>query len=247
MGYGRRANSARASQLDILMPRTTGTASSRPQPIDFVYQHNQELANGARFLVLPTLEALESHWERIGHSMPFAAQGNCPGKRPLYLRPHEWIFAPTRPKLVEAVVRWKEMGIEPIWYDWKKENPEEYCYYFRERNATRLSRVSNGSWSQQDERNHLAAVARKNPDNFTGWWRLANLPYDQSHETWFSGLLDEPSDPRADTEAINTIFQHQTFIDWKHQSFDEVILMDATDVELELQDLRNSAKKLRRS
>lgn len=174
--------------------------------------------------------------------MPFAAQGNCPGKRPLYLRPHEWIFAPTRPKLVEAVLRWKEVGIKPIWYDWKKQNPEEYFYYFRERDATRIFRINNASWSQQDEENYLKAIASKNLDNFTGWWRLANLPYNQSHETWFSGLFDEPSDPGESIEAVNTLFQYQTFVDWKYQCIDEVIFMDAPDVEAELRELHSTVK-----
>jgi hypothetical protein len=77
------------------MPTLLRATSSRLEPIDIPYRHGQELRNGAHFMVLPTLEALESHWARIRHLMPFAARGNCPGSHPLYLRPNEWIFALT--------------------------------------------------------------------------------------------------------------------------------------------------------
>lgn len=238
MGYSSHATRARTCQPESLMPLTTRTTSSRPEPLDFAYQHGQELPTGAQFMILPTLEDLERHWARIRHSLPFAAQGNCPGSRPLYLRPHEWIFAPSRPTLIQAVVRWKEVGIQPSWYDWRSENPEEYKYYFDEREATRRKRIEEGNWTLSDEQVYCAAVKRKNQDNFQGWWRLTNLPHDQVHETWFSGLLDEPSNPKLDTDEVNRIFQWQTYIDWQYQSIDEVVFLGAVEMEEELQHWR---------
>lgn len=189
-------------------------------------------------MVLPTLESLESHWAGIRHLMPFAARGNCPGSRPLYLRPNEWIFALTRAKLVEAVVRWNEVGIQPVWYDWKTDSPDEYVYYFRERECARLHRIGHGNWTKADEERYSAEVAIKNKDNYTGWWRLTNLPYSQKHETWFSGLLEEPSNPNKSETEVNLLFQHQTFVDWRYQCLDEVIFMETIDLEEEIVGMR---------
>lgn len=220
------------------MPTLLRATPSRLNPIDISYRHGQVLQGGALFLVLPTLETLESHWGRIRHSMPFAARGNCPGRRPMYLRPNEWIFALTRAKLVEAVVRWNEVGIQPVWYDWKGDNPDEYAYFFRERESTRLRRIANGNWVESDEDKYLAEVAKKNTNNYTGWWRLTNLPYLQTHDSWFSGSLEEPSNPDQSVDEVATIFQYQTFVDWKSQGLDEVIFMEAIDVEQEIEDMR---------
>jgi hypothetical protein len=156
----------------------------------------------------------------------------------LYLRPNEWIFALTQAKLVEAVMRWDEVGIRPVWYDWKTESPDEYAYYFRERECARLQRIGNGNWTNTDEEKYSAEVALKNPDNYTGWWRLTNLPYREKHETWFSGLLDEPSDPDKSESEVNVLFQYQTFVDWKYRGLDEVIFMETIEVEKEIEDLR---------
>lgn len=181
--------------VELLEPTMTRPTKSRPSPIDLRYAHGQELPNGAHFAVLKTPLALKRHWASIGHSMPFAAHGNCPGDRPRYLHPNEWIFAPTRPALVEAALRWTTIGIKPVWYDWRTQNPEEYAYFFRERERFRQHRILHGNWTPADEEGYLAQVRRKNPENFRGWWRLTNLPYNHTHETWFSGLLDEPFDP----------------------------------------------------
>jgi hypothetical protein len=213
--------------------------SSRLKPIDISYQHGQELRNGALFLVLPTLGSLESHWRRIRHLLPFAARGNCPGRHPLYLRPNEWIFALTRAKLVEAVVRWSEVGIRPVWYDWKTENPDEYAYYFRERESARLHRIAIGNWTQADEERYSTQVVKKNPENYTGWWRLTNLPYCQTHESWFSGYLEEPSNSDKSESEVSQIFQHQTFVDWRYQCLDEVVFMESIDLEEEINDLHS--------
>ena len=207
---------------------------SRPEPIDIGYCHGQQLTNGAHFAVLQTFEELESHWKAIRRSMPFVAQGTCPGPRPLYLRPLEWIFAPTRPKLVQAVMRWDEIGIKPVWYDWRSEKPEEYEHHFYERETSRRHRIEEGTWSDSDERKYCSIAKRKNRENHHGWWRLTNLPYGQSHETWFSGLLDEPSDPTQSLEDINRIFQFHTYTDWQYQSIDDVIFLDAFEMEEEL-------------
>jgi hypothetical protein len=238
MGYKRRADPARAPRHSQTMPTLLPATSSRLEPIDIPYRHGQELRNGAHFVVLPTLEALESHWGRIRHLMPFAARGNCPGNRPLYLRPNEWIFALTRAKLVEAVMRWNEVGIQPVWYDWKTENPDEYAYYFGERESTRLHRINCGNWTKTDEEKYSTEVACKNPDNYTGWWRLTNLPYGHTHESWFSGLLDDPSNPNISRSEMNMLFQHRTFVDWKYQCLDEVIFMEVAELEEEIEDMR---------
>ena len=128
------------------------------------------MAGGTLFIVPRTPDALEAFWKVHRHEYAFAIEGADLTHGNWFLRSHEWVFGPDKANLVKTVWRWDQMGLQMRWYDWAKEDPDEYANVQAEMRAYRDMRIKAGKWTDQDEREHEQGLRAR------GYWRVENLP-----------------------------------------------------------------------
>lgn len=205
------------------------------RPADLRYDHGESLPGGAQFARLDTLEALRSHWEMTRAERPYACCGTGANSPAYFLRPKEWVFAPTVEALVAAVTRWDEFGIAPRWYDAWSDESEVHDDFAARRAARRSRRIAEGRWSGPDEIAYRLRSEKEAEVLMRGHWRLANLPCGLTHFDWLSEHAKAPSDPALNVEEVAATFRRLTYVDWKdHQTQDDVFFMFDTNVDDEI-------------
>ena len=167
------------------------------------------LDNQSMFVILRTVEELQAFWNEYKSVFKYAARNM--GHDSNFLREDEWVFGITKISVVQTVLRWRESGIRCEFYDWAKDQPEWHRDFFRDRELIRDSKLKDGSWTQKDQR----SFEQKTPENYRGWWILANIPGGYDHGSWFTVERDEINDSAATPiEVIERMLQEQTFDEW---------------------------------
>lgn len=207
---------------------------SKPiRSIDFPLPERVPLAGDAFFVRLPTLAALEQCWAEQRGIRPFSAVGVGVATGQNFLNPYEWIFAPTKAALVAALTRWEAVGIYIRWYDWKGDSNATYTYeeHFRDYERGRERRIAEGTWTLQDEVDHL----EYSPERYTGEWVLDNLPSGECMDSWFDLGYRSLIDRSLPSAEITRVLQERTFDHWAERDFFEVRLFgrEAMDEEIE--------------
>ncbi|MGO1073406.1 hypothetical protein [Lysobacter sp. CA199] len=188
---------------------------------------NQPFAEDAIFVRLPTLASLEECWAQQRAIRPYVANGmTCPeGQR--FLNQYEWVFAPTKAALIEAMTRWDQVGICVRWYDWKGDANAIYSYeeHFRDYEERRERGIAEGTWTLQDEVDHV----EYSPERYTGEWVIDNLPDDMG-EDWFAFGHRSIIDQTLPTSVVTRLLQERTFDDWRRGDAYDVMVRDAKSV-----------------
>jgi hypothetical protein len=204
------------------MPKKKDRGALKPDrkllPIEIPYPQNVPLDMGAVFIVLPTLDELDSFWKANRDRLPYAATNGITGGEPIYLREYEWIFAPTITSLVKAVTRWDQLGIRPKWYDWKTDEPDLYTACSEDFKRHRRFEIEAGTWTEKDE-----VEFQKNQAS-TGWWILENLPErvtgtpTEVFSDWIGEWHDTISDRTMPPEAVAELMQNEFFKSWRYDA-----------------------------
>ena len=205
------------------------------RPSELRYDQGKILASGAQFVTLESLTSLKNHWSRIRSTRPFAACGSGSNSRALFLRKHEWIFAPTPEALVAAVTRWDEFHVAPRWYYRMAEELYIHRDFQSRRDARRIERLTEGEWSTNDQNAYEENSSHGKSTFPGGFWRLSNLPCGLSHFDWFSEYARPPTDPSLPKNEVDLLLRRMTFDDWRlYQTQDDVHFVDGTGMDQEI-------------
>ena len=191
-------------------------------PIDIRLPERVTMEGGAVFVVLRSLDELETFWNENRDKFPYSAEGILYGDKQYYLNECEWIFAPSKAEVVKAVCRWDQIGIECKWYDWAIDSPDEYAGLLYDRDHYRKEMIEKNQWSESDEEEYR----NRSPDSYRGWWTLRNLPINTHFNDWFVNSHEDIVDPKLPPIEAARLLQEQTFDDWKAAGCDEVQFND---------------------
>jgi hypothetical protein len=196
-------------------------------PIDIPLPEREPLEGGAMFVVLRTLDELESFWQANRDRFKYAAEGILQRDPQKYLNECEWVFGPSKTAVVKAVFRWDQVGIKCEWYDWAGDDPKDHASWFSDRDVNRERKKSRNAWSEADEAAYQADYQKRSPETYRGWWILTNLPNNCSYHDWFRGWdFPEITDPHLSVETVVKILQEHNFDDWKESDVGEVRFCD---------------------
>jgi hypothetical protein len=216
-----------------MKPRRAKKPKTPILPIDIALPEHEALEDGAMFVVLRTLDELESFWKANREMFHYAAEGVLQeGIAQEYLNECEWVFGPSKTAVVKAVFRWDQMGIKCEWYDWAGDNPREHAYWFDDRDGYRQSQIAENAWSKADEAAYQTDCQKHSPETYRGWWILTNLPNNCSYHEWFSGYdFPEITDPHLPVATVVKILQEHNFDDWKECDVGEIRFCDQQGVD----------------
>lgn len=210
-------------------------------PVEIKLPEGVLLDDGTMFVVLKTLAELEEFWQLNSQRFTYAARGIIYGSRQFFLGENEWIFASTKKSLVKAVTRWDQIGIRCEFYDWSKNDPDMWRFFFDDRENYRKSKVKEGCWSADDE----AEFQKRTPETYRGWWKIGNLPKEMEDMEWFSvHSAVEVIDPRTSEEVVEATLQEETFDDWKAGDVGELEFLDHSGVAEYILYLQNEEKEI---
>lgn len=201
------------------------------RPAELQYDQWEVLAGGAQFARLDTLEELKQAWTELRRGKPFVCCGTGACNPTMFLRPHEWIFAPTKESLISAITRWDEFGILPIWYDSISVEGDIHDEIEASRVARRNRLIRVGRWGVADEAAFMARTSKSDELVVRGFWMLSNLPCQLSHYDWFSEHAEIPDDANLDRSAVDAMMRIITYDDWKKfRPLDDVMILEGEEV-----------------
>lgn len=210
------------------------------RPSTLRYRHGEHLSGGAQYMSFNFVDDLEAYWTNSKCERPFACRGTGSTEPAVFLRPHEWIFAPSKEALVSAVTRWDTFQVVPRWCDLLAEELEVLDEMDAERAARRLAKMTCGTWSPAEEQAFLRRSEEQARTVVSGYWRLMNLPFGLSHFDWLSELAPYVDDPNLDPNSVSLQYKRITFDDWSlHQTQDGVFFMTDAEVREEISSWRH--------
>ncbi|WP_148639780.1 hypothetical protein [Paenacidovorax caeni] len=135
--------------------------------------------------------------------------------------------------MVRKVMRWGESGVGCEFYDWAKNDPSMYRFWFDDREAYRESQIEKGLWSDQDEADYITDCIRRSPETYRGWWQLKDIPGGCDPLDWFNPCIhhEELFDPNMPISEVEKALQEQTFDDWKQSDVYEIEYHDRESIE----------------
>lgn len=189
-------------------------------PVTIELPEGELLPNGTMSISLMTLEALESFWEANKARFPYSCEGLDIGPNPMFMRPYQWVFGPSKAAVIETVLRLGRSRISVKFYNWKEQAGAEWEGFFDFHNEARDRGIEEGNWSEKDE----AQWAAKTRESYHGWWRFDDVPNGMDVGNWFGAFSDavELWDPKLPIETVTTQLCEDTFEEWAIQDFWEL-------------------------
>ncbi|MBP7372389.1 MAG: hypothetical protein KA923_06120 [Opitutaceae bacterium] len=178
-------------------------------PVDIELPDNVLLENGTMFVVLRTFDQIKSFWQNNKERFEFACTGYDSQGETDYLREGEWVFGNSKSSVVQTVMRWGKSGVRCEFYDWAADDPQEHAEFFSDRDRYRESRIKEGLWSIEDERDYI----KRTPQTYRGWWRFVGRP----RESEFSPI-NELIDPAMPIAEVERLLQEEVFDYWREAS-----------------------------
>ena len=206
------------------------------RPAELQYDQWELLAGGAQFARLDTLDELRRAWAEMRGTKPYACCGTGAYNPAMFLRPHEWIFAPTKTSLISAITRWDEFGIFPSWYDSISLEQDAHDGIDASRFARRNLLIRQGRWGIADEAAFRVRTSKSDELILRGFWMLTKLPCGLSHYDWFSEQAAIPDDANLDRAAVDSAMRIITYDDWKkYCPVDDVMIFEGEEVAGEIE------------
>lgn len=211
------------------------------RPIDIALPEGVLLENDSMFVVLGTLDELESFWKANGKRFPFGIGGINVGDAQTYLRPYDWVFASTKAAAIATMLRWGQSPMSCEFYEWAVHEPDAHLAWFADRDQWRAESQKRGTWTHEREAAYQADCVARSPETYRGWWQFTNLPNGlERHEWWNPAihgkeLLDRNMNP---AEAARRLHEH-TFDDWMESDSWELDIGGPDEIEDTIQYWRN--------
>lgn len=201
-------------------------------PVNIELPEGELLPNGTMSINLLTLEALEAFWTANSSRFPYSCEGLDIGPNPMFMRPYQWVFGPSKAAVIETVLRLGKSRISVEFYNWKEQSPADWNEFFVSFADARKRGIKEGDWSAADE----AVWEAKTRDTYHGWWRFDDVPDGMDVNTWFDAFSDavELWDPEMPIEAVTTQLCEDTFEEWAIQELWELKTHTSTSIEEDL-------------
>lgn len=201
------------------------------RPADLQYDQWEVLPSGAQFARLDTLDELRRAWAEMRGTKPYACCGTGACNPAMFLRSHEWVFAPTKNSLISAITRWDEFGISPSWYGSTSVEDDAHDDIEASRVARRNRLMKLGRWGIADEAAFRTRTSKSDELIVRGFWMLTNLPFGLSHYDWFSEHATIPDDANLNNAAVDSAMRIITYDDWKkYCPMDDVMIFEGEEV-----------------